>query len=115
MTINENLSEREMHREKKRNDFRRRSFARMYNKSATFEADYAESEAKLAKMLKLAAKPGESTYNDSDATSSQSMRDFIGLLRKVGKIDPNQAFIEHKNKSKELSIEDVIDSLRKDI
>lgn len=112
MTINENLSEREMHREKKRNDFKRWTFARMYSKETTFDVDYAELEAKAAKTAELTVKPVENVQNDSEATTGSSLRDYINLLNKHRKLDPNQAFKEHKaEKRGEMSLEDIINTL----
>ncbi len=115
MINNKNLSKREMHREKKRNDFKLRSFGRMYGESAILKADYAELEAKCAETAKFTVKPHENVQIDSEASTSGSLQSYIELLEKnrgKGKIDPNQAFKEHKSGKKgEMSLEDIINTL----
>ncbi len=110
MTINENLSKRDMHREKERSGDKLRSFARTYGKSVESDVDYAELEAKVAETLIFPINPVENTQNDP----KPSLQEYIDLLNKGRKIDPNSAFKERKRRKAILTIDDVISSLRKD-
>lgn len=96
-----------------RNKEKLRAFNQSYNKSTTFDVDYAELEAKAAKTAEFALKPHESTHNDSEATTGSSLRDYIDLMNKHRKLDPNRAFKKHKAEKSEFkfTIEEIIDSL----
>ena len=100
-----------MHHELERNDDKRRSFARMYGESVEPLSDLHEFVAKAAEVAKKYNESHENVYNDSEPVSELSVQDYIDAMVKCRKIDPNQAFIEHKNKAKKLIIDEIMDSL----
>lgn len=120
MFNNKNKSWYEILKERERNEDKRRSFAQMYGESAILKADYAELEAKCAETAEFTVKQTINVQSDHKAASSQSLQEYLELKHRTyellddskrkGKIDPNQAFKEHKagKSGFKLTIEDIL-------
>ncbi len=96
-----------------RNREKLRAFNQSYGKSAILKADYAELEAKCAETAEFTVEPHENVQIDSEASTSGSLQNYIDLMNKHRKLDPNRAFRERKAEKNEFkfTVDEIIDSL----
>lgn len=89
--------------ERKRNDRKMRSFARMYGKSDHLEQIKQEFATKCDNSAENYDKSPKKLNNCYSMPTSSAMRDYMDLVEhrhKNRKIDPNQAFKERKKPKK---------------